>query len=44
IPDMGDKLIVTSVLTGVNSAQMLGKTEEPRRAQALNVGLDSISF
>ena len=44
IPEMGDKLVVTSVLTGVNSAQMLGRTEEPRKAQAYNIGLDSISF
>ncbi|MGB9577166.1 MAG: cell division protein FtsZ [Candidatus Micrarchaeia archaeon] len=44
IPDMGDKLVVTSILTGVNSAQVIGKTEAPAKAQALNAGLDSISF
>ncbi|MBI5228671.1 cell division protein FtsZ [Candidatus Micrarchaeota archaeon] len=45
IPDMGDKVVVTSIITGVNSPHVIGKTPEKEKHRLAHVsGLDSISF
>ncbi|HEV8290149.1 MAG TPA: cell division protein FtsZ [Candidatus Norongarragalinales archaeon] len=42
VPEMNDKIIVTAVLTGISSAQIIGKTEAPKATQYQYVGVDSL--
>ncbi|MEM4255033.1 MAG: cell division protein FtsZ [Candidatus Norongarragalinales archaeon] len=44
IPEMGDKIIVTSVITGVTSPHVLSHKERERRGVNEAVGLSSIDF
>src|SRR3989344_5050177 len=44
IPEMGDKIVVTSVITGVTSPHVLSHKDRERRGVNEAVGLSSIDF
>lgn len=41
-PELGDKVIVTAVVTGITSPQVMGHAEASKPSQAQKVGLDAI--
>jgi cell division protein FtsZ len=44
-PDMGDKIVVTSIITGVHSPQVIGKEMvQPKKEAALSLGLARINY
>lgn len=45
VPDLGDKIIVTSIITGVTSPHVIGKQEVERQKKALSAPMvETISF
>jgi cell division protein FtsZ len=45
VPDLGDKIVVTSIITGVTSPHIIGKTEQERRPKTQTAPLlEAISF
>jgi cell division protein FtsZ len=45
VPDLGDKIVVTSIITGVTSPHIIGKTEGERRPKTQTAPLlEAISF
>lgn len=45
VPELGDKIVVTSIITGVTSPHIIGKQETDKRKQAMAAPmLESISF
>ncbi len=43
-PELGDKIIVTAIVTGVNSAQVIGKTQQPQKAKNQLASLEAMSY
>ncbi len=44
-PDMGDKVVVTSIITGVHSPQLIGKSMvQPKKQEQYNLGLAEINY
>lgn len=42
-PELGDRIVVTAIATGITSPHIMGRDQE-QKAKQYNVGLDSISF
>lgn len=44
-PDMGDKVVVTSIITGVHSAQVIGRDMvQPKKQAEYNLGISQINY